>query len=66
MNTETIAADAMGSIQVGRGASIHWGSKFGPECGAGFNRRGSSSTFSRVKSEITCAKCLKIKASRES
>lgn len=64
MNITEIPAAQNGSIRVGKGETIHFGSKFGSECGAGFNRRGQNSPVARTAEPITCAKCLKIKAAR--
>ena len=50
------------TITAGNGKAIHWGSKFGTICGAGF-RNGWSSAFKIVQAETaTCGRCIKLMA----
>jgi hypothetical protein len=52
-----VPADAHTAITVGSGQKIHFGSTFGPMCGAGFNRRGGVPTVRRTSAPVDCAKC---------
>jgi len=55
MNTET--ATTVRIVTTGTAATVtHWGTKFGPECGAGFNRKGGVPQVVKFDGPVTCTR----------